>query len=440
VQSDPAAHTPPPGAVPTVAPLSTEETAARSTPDSNGAPAAPAAEVVNGTAVGPAAAGPDETLGPPPDAAETPHADAADVLAPLPAAIAAEVASAEPELHALLTAPSPPEGGVALRPGPGPGSVDVLLFSPRPDAMPARLPGSAFLVAPPPASRAVEQAQSKALTDWGHPPPPPPAALESPPPALREPLFGGAAVMPLGPAPGESDELEPAAPVLFAAHVPTRSRRWLAGAVALVAAIALGVWLLAPRGDPPAPAPEPTAVVPPQAEPAPIAVVAATEPASTASEPGPTLPVLAGSPQQDAPSVEEPGEADYRAAVQAAREANAASRWELEAKEYRRALAVRPASLEAKEGLGSAIVKSSGRAGSYLEAERLLADVVRADAARARAWLVLGMARQLGARPGPAVEAYKRYLALAPQGPFSSDVRAVVRELDRGVAQRRPGR
>ncbi|HZX42691.1 MAG TPA: response regulator, partial [Myxococcaceae bacterium] len=127
-------------------------------------------------------------------------------------------------------------------------------------------------------------------------------------------------------------------------------------------------------------------------------------------------------------------------AVQAAREANAASRWELEAKEYRRALAVRPASLEAKEGLGSAIVKSSGRAGSYLEAERLLADVVRADAGRARAWLVLGMARQLGARPGPAVEAYKRYLTLAPQGPFSSDVRAVVRELDRGVAQRRPGR
>jgi len=153
------------------------------------------------------------------------------------------------------------------------------------------------------------------------------------------------------------------------------------------------------------------------------------------------VPALAGSPQQDAPATEEPGEADYHAAVLAAREANSASKWELEAEEYRRALAVRPASLEAKEGLGSAIVKSSGRAGSYLEAERLLAEVVTVDAERSRAWLVLGMARQLGARPGPAVEAYRRFLALVPQGPESADVRAVVRELDRrDVAQRRSGR
>jgi cytochrome c-type biogenesis protein CcmH/NrfG len=111
-----------------------------------------------------------------------------------------------------------------------------------------------------------------------------------------------------------------------------------------------------------------------------------------------------------------------------------------EAEQYRRALAVRPASLEAKEGLGSAIVKSSGRAGSYLEAERLLAEVVTVDEGRSRAWLVLGMARQLGARPGPAVEAYRRFLALVPQGPESADVRAVVRELGRDVAQRRSGR
>jgi cytochrome c-type biogenesis protein CcmH/NrfG len=155
----------------------------------------------------------------------------------------------------------------------------------------------------------------------------------------------------------------------------------------------------------------------------------------------PTVPALAGSPQQDAPATEEPAEADYRAAVQAAREANAASNWDVEAEQYRRALAVRPASLEAKEGLGSAIVKSAGRSGSYLEAERLLGEVVRVDSARSRAWLVLGMARQLGARPVPAVEAYRRYLDLEPQGPMASDVRDVVRALDpRGVAQRRPGR
>ena len=64
-----------------------------------------------------------------------------------------------------------------------------------------------------------------------------------------------------------------------------------------------------------------------------------------------------------------------------------------------------------------------------------------ADGTRSRAWLVLGMARQLGARPAPAVEAYRKYLELEPQGPTSADVRAVVRELDRrDVAPRRSGR
>ena len=183
VQPDPAAHTPPPGAVPTVAPLSADETLARS----------PAPLVANGTAVessgaeADAAAGPDQVL-------SLSAVDGSPVLAPLPAAIAAEVASAEPELHPLLVVPPPYEAAVALRPGPAPGSADVLVFSPRPDAVPARLPGSAFLVAPPPAARAVEQAQAKALTDWGHAAPPHPAAQAEPPAAaMREPLFGGAA-------------------------------------------------------------------------------------------------------------------------------------------------------------------------------------------------------------------------------------------------------
>jgi Flp pilus assembly protein TadD len=227
--------------------------------------------------------------------------------------------------------------------------------------------------------------------------------------------------------------------MLFAPPPPNRTSLWVVGAVAVVAVIAVGTWLVGSRRAP-APAPAPTTGAAGRAHPPPA--VAVTESASTtASEPEPTVPRLAGSPQQDAPSAAEPGETEYRAAVQAAREANAASKWELEAEEYRRALAVRPTSLEAKEGLGSAIVKSSGRAGSYLEAERLLADVVTVDAGRSRAWLVLGMARQLGARPGPAIEAYKRYLELVPEGPVASDVRAVVRELDRrSVAERRPGR
>ena len=477
VKPDPAAHTPPPGVVPTVAPLPASAThgappaEAPASPPPSTAPENGAQASVRADGPGePADAteGPDESLAAP--GAEV-HPAHDDVLAPLPAAIAAEVASAEPELHALLTAPPSLEAGVALRPGPTPGSADVLLFPPRPDAMPARLPGSAFLVAPPPAARAVEQAQAKALTDWGHPLPPPalpPAALapEAPAPApLREPVFGGAAQEPELP-PASRRVVEP--PQFLFQHAAPRARtgRWVVGAVLFAAVVGLGAWLLAARRPSPAPepvaaaraavespAPTPVAAEPPAPTPAPAPTPEVAPPPGSptttrstartaASSPPPAVPPLAGSPQQDAPpAAEAPGEADYRAAVEAAREANAASRWEVEAEEYRRALAVRPASLEAKEGLGSAIVKSSGRAGSYLEAERLLVDVVTADEGRSRAWLVLGMARQLGSRPGPAVEAYRRFLELVPQGPVSSDVRAVVRELDRrDVAQRRSGR
>jgi cytochrome c-type biogenesis protein CcmH/NrfG len=124
-------------------------------------------------------------------------------------------------------------------------------------------------------------------------------------------------------------------------------------------------------------------------------------------------------------------DAVYQAAIEAARQANLRERWDVEAEEYRRALSARPASLEAKEGLGTALVKGSGQAGSYLEAEHLLNEVVAADANRARAWLVLGMARQLGARPVPAVDAYRHYLELVPGGPHTGDVQAVIRELER---------
>jgi len=217
-------------------------------------------------------------------------------------------------------------------------------------------------------------------------------------------------------------------------------------AILLATVIGAGTWLVTRRGPAASPV-EPVAAAPVPAEAPPTAAPAPSPPAETPSvatqesQRPPAVPALAGSPQQDTPAAADPAEADYQAAVQAARQANANSKWQIEAEEYRRALAVRPASLEAKEGLGSAIVKSSGQAGSYLEAERLLAEVVTVDASRSRAWLVLGMARQLGARPGPAVEAYRRFLVLVPQGPESADVRAVVRELDRrDVAQRRSGR
>jgi CheY-like chemotaxis protein len=233
VKPHPGAHTPPPGAVPTVAPLSVEEAADRlpaPTSDVTTSPAEPSPAPVNGLGTSVQPGDPDEEIGTP--LAET-HPPGDDVLAPLPAAIAAEVASAEPELHALLMTPPspPPEAAVVLRHGPTPGSADVLVFSPRPAAMPARLDGSAFLVAPPPAARAVEQAQAKALTDWGHPAASSPAAAAPetpapPPPPLREPLFGGAAQDPELPATRRASQ---ASPVPLPARRAFRADRALGG-------------------------------------------------------------------------------------------------------------------------------------------------------------------------------------------------------------------
>ena len=384
--------------------------------------------------------------------AHTPPPGAVPAVAPLepplPAAIAAEVASAEPEMQAPLLEARPIDG-VSVRPAGTPGSADVLLFPPRSDAMPNRLPGSAFLVAPAPAARVLEHAQTKALTDWAHPPSLPRPPADAPPPiALREPVFGGAAMEPeqepgpvdgygegmappdataMAPIPlvpqeefvvGEAHRPEPPELPVFSSELRRSSRAplWVALAAVVVGAIGAAAWFrpgqAAPRGDPPPPvtgAATPTAVVDPPAPPA--------------------------------PSAEELAAAAYRTAMEAAQAANAESSWEVEATEYRRAIAAVPTSLDAKEGLGRAIVNSTGKAGSYLEAERLLGEVTAAEPRRADAWLALGMARQLGARPAPAIDAYRRYLQLVPRGPTATDVRSVVRALERGdVAAPRPAR
>jgi CheY-like chemotaxis protein len=351
----------------------------------------------------------------------------------LPAALAAEVASAEPELHALemLERPPLPEP----RPSGPSGAADVLVFPPRADFMPARLPGSAFLVAPPPATHVLEQAQVKALIEWGRTPPPAQAPAETPPPL---------------PEPRRSQEMADGPPPAFFASELRRSRAgpalWMVlgilGAGALGFALVRSGVLTRGPSTAAAAATEPTAKTTAASGVAPAE--RAAEPSLGSAGPPPVSPIpattvpapaLADAPDPIAPAEEVPTEdaddALYRAALEAARQANAREQWDLEAQEYRRALAVRPAALEAKEGLGTALVKGSGRAGSYLEAEHLLTEVVTSDESRARAWLVLGMARQLGARPIPAVEAYRHYLELVPGGPHAGDVHAVIRELER---------
>ena len=104
--------------------------------------------------------------------------------------------------------------------------------------------------------------------------------------------------------------------------------------------------------------------------------------------------------------------------------------------QYRGALGVKPSSLEAKEGLGGAIVNSSASAGSYTEAATLLGEVVRADAKRPRAWLFLGAAQQFSGQYASALESYRTYLELAPNDRWAREVRDVVRVLGPEVARR----
>jgi CheY-like chemotaxis protein len=350
----------------------------------------------------------------------------------LPAALAAEVASAEPELQALQMLKRPPPPEPETRPaGPG-GAAEVMVFPPRADLMPARLPGSSFLVAPAPATHVLEQAQVKALIEWGRTPPPAPAPAETPP---APPQPGRLPTVPVEtPPPVFSSELGrgQAGPALWMAlgilgagalgFALVRSGALTRGSSSAAAATEPMAATTAPTGLPSAArAAEPGLgrVGPPPVGPIPTTAV-----------PAPALADAPIAPVEALPT-EDADDALYRAALEAARQANTREQWDLEAEEYRRALAVRPFALEAKEGLGTALVKGSGRAGSYLEAEHLLAEVVATDENRARAWLVLGMARQLGARPIPAVEAYRHYLELVPGGPHAGDVHAVIRELER---------
>jgi tetratricopeptide (TPR) repeat protein len=129
-------------------------------------------------------------------------------------------------------------------------------------------------------------------------------------------------------------------------------------------------------------------------------------------------------------------EAVFRRCLEDGARASQHGDFALAAVQYRQALGVKPSSLDAKEGLGSAIVNSSGSAGSYSEAAALLGQVVRADAQRPRAWLFLGAAQQFSGQYAPALESYRSYLELAPNDRWAREVRDVVKVLGPEVARR----
>ncbi len=91
---------------------------------------------------------------------------------------------------------------------------------------------------------------------------------------------------------------------------------------------------------------------------------------------------------------------------------------------YRKALALKPDSAEAKAGVGIALVMSDT---SYKEAVRLLEDAVKADEANPRAWLSLGMAYQNTGKESQAFVAYKKYLLLDPSGASAEEIRSMLK-------------
>ncbi len=204
-------------------------------------------------------------------------------------------------------------------------------------------------------------------------------------------------------------------------------RRAVLLAVALLALGGLAVlWRLR---APPASAPSVATGQPPAPPEAAAATSALANALAGASPTGPASASETAAPA-DSP------EASFRHCLEEGARATANGDFAAAAVQYRRALAIKPSSLEAKEGLGGAIVNSSGAAGSYSEAAQLLTEVVRADANRPRAWLFLGAAQQFNGQYAPALESYRTYLELAPNDRWAREVRDVVRVLGPEVARR----
>ncbi len=123
-------------------------------------------------------------------------------------------------------------------------------------------------------------------------------------------------------------------------------------------------------------------------------------------------------------------EAEYARLLRQAKSSVVGSRYKEASTSYRAALSLKPSSIEAKEGLGFALVMGSTSDSSYREAAKLLQEVVKEDEASARAWFALGMAFQVTGKAPQAVRAYQNYLALEPSGKFAADVRLALRQLD----------
>jgi CheY-like chemotaxis protein len=408
----------------------------------------------------------EEWLARPPSPAAAPSGPARAELD----AVAAALANAEPELPALGVRPGPREASpapareeAAASPG-----ARVLHFGGReaPPAAPSPsppVPDAAPAGALPPrfgevgGEMPIIQLKLESAVETAVPVPPPPAdglqPLPPPPPEARTPVLmlrtvvpapsaaagpppvveptpqsAGAAASPRA-APTSAEAAEAAALIEEARHQEVRrARRRRLSLLALAAGVLVGgAFFLWRARLPRAPAAVPLA--------APAGTAEATSALATALATG-----QAQSPEPVPPAEENapPNSPDavFRHCMEEGARASEQGDFASAAVQYRRALGLKPGSLEAKEGLGGAIVNTSGAEGSYAEATKLLTEVLRADAKRPRAWLFLGAAQQFNGQYAPALESYRTYLELAPNDRWAGEVRDVVKVLGPEVARR----
>ncbi|MGA9522354.1 MAG: DUF4388 domain-containing protein [Myxococcaceae bacterium] len=404
-----------------------------------------------------------------------------------------------------------------------PGPANVIMFAPRARSAPSETaaalapppevePQSSFLVAPPPAHRAMEQARARFLTDWSADPeeglmgsgdlswspfagvpsavaqsaetvsptiapkidPVEALPVETPPapepaPELKSPpIFGGAALfdadssvdlapahtpepeLPLElkeevPAPSASSNSHPAEDATAEIPLPTlqKSRGPLIGVLAVAGLALVGgvAWFLS-QGQtqqparvtteeiaPVAAAPEPDSGAPFEAVPATTAVTEVPD-AGSAVEPAALEVKATQEPLKVEPAVaqKDPAE-EFDRFMNQARLAIQGERFKTAALNYRKALAMKADSMEAKAGLGVALVMSNPNNAGYREAVSLLAEAAKVDGKNPRVWLSLGMAYQMLGKDKQAVAPYRQYLALEPAGPYAADVRSALKQL-----------
>jgi CheY-like chemotaxis protein/cytochrome c-type biogenesis protein CcmH/NrfG len=330
-----------------------------------------------------------------------------------------------PAAEARAKLPSPPN----LYPAP-----PKTVATPRPQPIPLPRFGGAAESAPIPLQ--LDQALAPVTPPTAAEAKPP---LETAPPTLVPTESAPAGALTASPAPLAAQAARPKAPpssgaptaeeadevagILDEVHGARPSRRRWAVPVglAVVVLLTLGFFVFQRRAGSPA------------GESTPVAAAAATT--ALASALAGASPTEAAAATDTAAAPDSPESIFRHCMEEGARDAERGG-FAAAAVQYRQALGVKPSSLEAKEGLGGAIVNSSGVAGSYTEAATLLAEVLRADAKRPRAWLFLGAAQQFSGQYAPALESYRSYLELAPNDRWAREVRDVVKVLGPEVARR----